>query len=211
MYLWTSPIWVSSPQHQAVQAAAAVPLYSCFPFVTGRHAQEQDQKFADTIRSLKQGDRAAAKLCAGILADHPSISSFTGILTPAPRSTSASPRSNILLCEALLAEGIGQEAIAFVGRAEDMPSAAKLRERGRGEIKTERHVQSMHILEEPPPDEKILIIDDVFTTGSTLRAVATVLVQAGVPNRNLSAATVAYRSYQSGTGYTENQYVTLQL
>lgn len=186
-------------------------LHSCFPFVTGPRATEADREFSHLVLRLKDGDRRAAQQCARILADHPVVGLFGGVLTPAPRSGRAAPRSNILLCDALLREGVGHDSVQFVGRAFDMPSAAQLRRRGGGEIRTERHAESMQIVEDPPFDEPIMIVDDVFTTGSTLRAVAAVLQRAGVPQRNLSAATVAYRSYAAGSDYSDNQYVTLAL
>jgi hypothetical protein len=133
----------------------------------------------DLIQDLKDGGREAAVKCAKIMAKHPLLRGFGGVVVPAPRSSDGRP-SHILLAECLVRAGVGSRAIVAVVRKHPVESSRLRRRKGLPGLSYDEHVESMassgHGID---PIEAVLIVDDMFTVGTTLRAAATVLRQAG--------------------------------
>lgn len=131
------------------------------------------------VLALKTGDQGAARECAKIMSKHPLLRGFKGLVTPAPRST-PDRVAHLYLAKLLVSQGIGFEAAPVVRRIAPVPSSRVLRQNGLKGVPYEEHVRTM----EADPNialanTPILIIDDVFTVGNTLRSSATVIRKAG--------------------------------
>lgn len=150
------------------------------------------------VLALKMGDTGAARECAKIMSKHPLLMGFRGLVTPAPRST-PDRVAHLYLAKLLVAHGIGDEALPVVRRIAPVPSSRILRQKGLEGVPYEEHVRTMEadpsVVSEYTP---ILVIDDVFTAGNTLRSSATVIRKAGYLGEILGA-TAGY-NLEAATG-----------
>jgi hypothetical protein len=139
------------------------------------------------VLALKMGDPGATRECARIMSKHPLLKGFKGLVTPAPRST-PDRVSHLYLAKLLVSHGVGVEAAPVVRRVAPVPSSRILRQKGLEGVPYEEHVKTM---EADPSvalaNTPILIIDDVFTAGNTLRSSATVIRKAGYIGEILGA------------------------
>lgn len=126
----------------------------------------------DLVEAVKVGDPSAIAEAADLLAHHPALRGFTGVVTPVPRSTDDRP-SLMPLAVALVSSGVGRVAIESVRRTRPVESSRARRRRGLPGVPIEEHVASTSIVDCPAAElDLVLVVDDVLTVGSTLRASA---------------------------------------
>lgn len=155
-------------------------VHSAYPYYSRtrhRGARAECDWVQDLTEAVKAGDPRATRVAAQCLATHPRLAGFRGTVIPAPRSSSSRP-GLIGLAEELVSAGVGQRAANLVRREVPVGSSRMRRRQGLGGVSVEQHAESMGVSGEIP-DGPILIVDDVFTTGGTIQAVALKLRQAG--------------------------------
>lgn len=173
--------------------SVGVPVYAAFTYVsTTKHPRVPPTYEAArrVVLSLKAGDAAAARAVAKrLIAENPKLRRFRGVIVPAPRSTIARlPHTH--LAQALHNLGVGTQVATLVKRTRDVPSSRMLRRRGEPGLTSEQHEETLRA-QEGYKNLPVLIVDDVFTTGATLRATIQVLKRAGYRGP-FSAAVAAY-------------------
>lgn len=161
-------------QSPRLPVASSIAFVSTTAFPTVPEPFEQARRL---VLALKEGDAGAARECAGIMARHPLLRGFDGIVSPAPRST-PERTAHLALAKALVSRGVGTAVQILVRRSKAVPSSRLLRRQGLPGVPVDQHVDSMES-EEPPSVSPVLFVDDVFTSGATLRAAALVLRRAG--------------------------------
>jgi len=172
------------------------PVYSAMLYLSRtkhRGASPETDATQDLIERLKAGDQAAIRAGAEALARHPGLKGFKGVVTAAPRSASGRP-SNMVLANALVRAGAGKRAVDLVERAVAVQSSRMRRRAGGVNAGTgyQEHVRTMAV-KGVPEAAGVLIVDDVFTSGATLRAAAEVLHQAGYRGPIFGATVAHYR------------------
>jgi len=164
------------------RAAAAMPLFAAFVYLSKtqhRGLDEDCDAVQDLIERLKSGDRQAATQAAKGLARHPQLRGFDGVVIPAPRSTAGRPALT-MFANTLVSQGIGNRVETPVVREVPVESSRMRRRRGLPGVPLEQHEESMGVRAHGiSPDEPVLVVDDILTTGATLRAVANQLRKAG--------------------------------
>lgn len=173
------------------------PVYSAMVYLSRtkhRGASPETDATQDVIEQIKAGDNHAIKEGAAALARHAGLRGFKGVVTGAPRSAAGRP-SNMKLAKALVKAGVGKRAVDLVERAIAVQSSRMRRRAGGVEAGTgyQEHVRSMAVKGVPEADG-VLIVDDVFTSGATLRAAADVLHQAGFRGPVFGATVAHYSS-----------------
>lgn len=95
-------------------------------------------------------------------------------LVPAP---SSSGKNSAMLVLAGMIADLVEDAIVVdaVRRIRPMPSKVLLRRAGRSLPTFEEQVDSMELVEEVPPEREIWIVDNVVTTGDTVKAIEKLL------------------------------------
>jgi phosphoribosylpyrophosphate synthetase len=167
-------------------------VYSSLPYFSRswRRGLSQDcDAVQDLVEAIKAGDTSAIKLGVKGLASHPKLRGFKGIVTAAPRSTASRP-SNMVIAQELVRHGVGTKALQMVVRGTPVPSSRLRRRLGQEGIPFAQHLDSMVFVGEPN-DEPVLIIDDMFTTGTTLKATAA-RIRKGGHRGPLAGATIGY-------------------
>src|ERR1051325_3598588 len=94
------------------------------------------------VLALKTGSDPQAILeCARLLAKHPTLRGFDGIVAPAPRS-SPDRAMHLGLCHALVSRGVGSEVSTLVRRTRAVPSSRLLRRQGLPGVPLDEHVNT---------------------------------------------------------------------
>lgn len=183
----------------AATLSTGVRVYSAFAYVSTSQHPSVAPSYGNARRivlALKSGDEVAARVVAKrLLAQHPELRNFRGTVVPAPRSTAAR-RPHTHLAEALLALGVGTAVESLVQRVKDVPSSRERRRQGLPGLSVEEHLDTLGV-KQAQPRGGVLIVDDVFTTGSTIKASIKALRRAGFSGP-FSAAVAAYVIEQPG-------------
>lgn len=142
----------------------------------------------DLVDAVKLEEPQALRAAARLMAYHPRVRGARAVLVPAPRSGAG--RTSRALAQALLAQGVGYHLVEAVQRATTLPSSRERRRAGQSGTTENEHVRSMRYAGGLRPLDDVLLVDDVLTTGATLRAMVQVLRAAGHRGR-ISAVVVA--------------------
>jgi DNA topoisomerase IB len=175
------------------RGAGSVPVYAAFVYLSRTHHRgisPDCDGVQDLIQKLKDGDPKAARKCAAHLSSHPALRGFRGVVVPAPRSKGTSPPL-MRFAEALVAQGVGTRAETAASRVAPVESSRMRRQRGLPGVTLDDHIQSIAVAG-IDPNEDVLIIDDIVTTGTTIKAVAARFRQAGHRGKILGAAAGYY-------------------
>lgn len=142
----------------------------------------------DLVDAVKLEDPRALRSAARLMAYHPRVRGTRAVLVPAPRSGAG--RASRALAQALLLEGTGLRVVEAVVRETSTASSRLARRVGQAGTTEADHVRSMRYAGGLRPFDDVLLVDDVLTTGATLRAMVQVLRAAGHQGR-IGAVVVA--------------------
>jgi len=177
--------------------AGSLPVYTALMYLSrtahrGVHAE--CDRVQDTIQALKDGDARAARFCARTLAKHPGLRGFKGAVVPCPRSSSKNPPLTAF-AEALVRHGVGSRVTVAVVRESPVESSRLRRRKGLPGVDSGVHQKSMGLSKDAlDPNEPVVIVDDIFTTGGTIRAVAGTLRRGGHKGRIIGATAGYYEA-----------------
>lgn len=178
-----------------MEKVASIPIYAAFVYLSrGQHRglDSECDTVQDLIEDLKKGSAQAAVSAAKALSKHPKLRGFKGVVVPAPRSTSGNA-SLKLFASTLVNMGVGSRVETPVVRVDPVESSRLRRRRGLPGVPYDDHLKSMGLQDHGVlPDEPVLILDDIVTTGTTIQAVAAKLKQAGHRGLIIGAAAGYY-------------------
>jgi predicted amidophosphoribosyltransferase len=119
-----------------------------------------------------------------VFAGHPMLVPVPGAGLTKPNSVWPARR----VCEELIRQGLGEDVLAVVSRTTAVPKSAGSADRPR----LDQHVRSLAIQPGLTPPSRLLVVDDVVTSGTTIMACAVKLSQAfpGVPVSGFALARV---------------------
>jgi phosphoribosylpyrophosphate synthetase len=110
-----------------------------------------------------------------------------------PRSAPSKQRKiEKALTHALISEGIASMSIDALDRVKDIGSSRIRRRKGMGGTTPEEHEASMSLRYPLAPNANVLFLDDVFTSGSTMRAAAKILRTKGGHKGTIYGLSVGY-------------------
>lgn len=169
-----------------------------WPFVKARAVGPYEGPLKDVIHRFKYAgkiglSRCLAELMAGLVLNEPEFAEVD-LLVPVPLSAAKLRQRKFNQAELLAREvgeivGVPFEARSLVKKVETLPQAGLSRPARESNIRQAFQVTNKSRIE----DRKILVIDDVFTTGSTVSAAASALARSGAGNVYcLTAATGRY-------------------
>ena len=188
----------------------ALDVYGSIAYVSTTKYPKVRPEFEEArqlVLAMKLGDTNAIQACAKVMARHPTLRGFRGIVSPAPRST-AERTPHVLLAKLLVSHGVGTEVKSVIKRISPVPSSRILRQQGLEGIPYEKHVATMGADPEVATTQvPILLIDDVFTEGNTLRASATVIRRAGFLGTIISATAGYSVLTLAGSPYTPKHFM----
>ena len=132
-------------------------------------------------------ERSAARLtddARAVFGGHP-------MLVPVPGSSLTKPHTvwpSQRVCEELVRQGLGQDILPVVSRTTAVPKSAGSATRPR----LNQHIDSLTVQARLNPPSRLLLVDDVVTSGTTMMACAIKLAQAfpGVPVSGFALARV---------------------
>jgi phosphoribosylpyrophosphate synthetase len=171
-----------------------IPVYSSLVYLSRSKHRGVDpdcDDVQDLVQDTKDGNQQAIKNSAAMLAKHPGLKGFQGWVAPVPRSATNRP-SNMTLARTLTGLGVGTKAIDMVTRIKAIESSRMKRRKSGVQAGTsmEQHLASMGFVGEIA-DAGILLVDDIFTTGATVKAAALTMRKAGYKGP-IFAATLGY-------------------
>ncbi|MEW6183214.1 MAG: phosphoribosyltransferase family protein [Bacillota bacterium] len=155
-----------------------------WPFVFSRAALPYEGSLRSAVHRLKFGKRqAAVDFLGGLMADvfnRESAYRKAGMVVPVPLSPARLEERGFNQAELLagvVAENCGVELVTALQKKADTPAQAQLdRDARRRNIK-----KSFRLIDNPVVRGKtVVVVDDVFTTGSTLSSAAETLLEGGV-------------------------------
>jgi phosphoribosylpyrophosphate synthetase len=179
-----------------VERSFRVPVYSSLVYLSRSKHRGVDPDcdvVQDLIQDVKDGDKAAIEKAATMLAKHPGLRGFKGWVTATPRSTADRP-SNMVLAKALVRHGVGVKAVDMVKRIKSIESSRMRRRAGGVQAGTslDQHLASMGFTGKVA-NEGVLIVDDIFTTGATMKSAALTMRRAGYKGPIFTAALGYYQ------------------
>ena len=125
--------------------------------------------------------------------DHTSLAVFDGhpMFVPVPGSSLTKPHTvwpSRRVCEELVRQGLGQDILPVVSRTTAVPKSAGSATRP----PLDQHLNSLTVQARLSPPSRLLLVDDVVTSGTMMMACAIKLVQAfpGVPVSGFALARV---------------------
>jgi predicted amidophosphoribosyltransferase len=132
-------------------------------------------------------ERAASRLDSSareVFGGHP-------MLVPVPGSGLTKPHTvwpSRRVCEELVRQGLGQDILPLVSRTTAVPKSAGSATRP----SLDQHIDSLTVQARLSPPSRLLLVDDVVTSGTTMMACAIKLAQAfpGVPVSGFALARV---------------------
>ena len=180
------------------------PVYSSLVYLSRaahRGYSDATDDVQDLIEDLKTGDLRAIKEAASTLAQHPGLDGFRGVVAAAPRSNQQRP-SNMVLARELVQLGVGTSTMDLIQRSKTVPSS-RMRRRQFGPQHGTPYSEHLDTMQAGfPPQaarEGILIVDDIFTSGATLRAAAEVLWRSGFTGPVFGATAGYYQQEPTDT------------
>jgi len=189
-------LFTEAQRRELQERSFRVPVYSSLVYLSRSKHRGVDpdcDDIQDLIQDVKDGDKRSIEKAASELAKHPGLRGFKGWVAATPRSTADRP-SNMVLAKSLVRKGVGVKAVDMVKRIKSIESSRMRRRKGGVQAGTtlDQHLASMGFVGETAK-EGVLIVDDIFTTGATMKAAALTMRRAGYKGPIFAAALGYYQ------------------